>query len=112
MKVLIIDPVTATIRTEEWDKDLKDVYKWLRCDTVQAVACGKGLTLWVDEDGGMKSLRVPRWCIPNLYPQPIIGAAMLVKSGGVTPELETELNALVKWGLLFNPHDPAGRKDH
>lgn len=110
MKVLVIDPVTATIREEEWDGSLELLYKWIRTDIVTPAPAGRGRTLWVDQEGGMKQGRVPQWFIPDVYPTIIIGPGVL--SMGIKPrsdipsELKGELEALVKWGLLYNPHGP------
>lgn len=106
-KVVVIDPVTATIREEMWNGKLDQLYKWTRCTFVRAAkAEANGLILWVDEDGGMKSKRTPQWFHPMIYPIPIVGAAVVSAANTKLPEnLKDELMKEMKWGLLFNPHD-------
>ena len=103
MKVLIIDPVTATIRNEEWDgRKLEPVYKWLRTDIVEMVNGSHGRVIWADEEGLLKRAN-PQWYWGKLYPQPIAGAAMITGRSLPTPE---EVFKEIKWGLLMGPDTP------
>ena len=106
----MIDPTTATVRKEEWDgKDLGVLYKWMRCDVVERVLTPLGV-LWVDEEGLLK--RTARWVHEGLYDRPIHGVGVLVLQPKWVPAADELLQAYqggaVKWGLLFNPHAPAG----
>lgn len=98
-QVIVIDPLTATVREEEWDGSLEQLYKWMRCTFVHRTKEG----LWVDEDARMKPHQA-RWYHPAIYPQQILGVGVLEKSkkSMSVKSLQKE----VQWGLLFDPHAP------
>ena len=116
MKVLLIDPVTATITDREWDGKLETLYKWMRCDMVVPVKSPlTGVALWVDEEGLMKADKTPQWFCPNLWPQKIVGAGVVtsvVQKRDVPSELKEKLMKDVRWGLLYNPHGPVAGGKH
>lgn len=77
----------------ESGENLQTLYRTIGCDTVDAVDIGKGITMWVDDEGLLKSkskinhlasaLRTLYWAnsisytVPALYP-PVAGVAVLL----------------------------------
>jgi hypothetical protein len=108
-RVLIIDPVTAKIVEADWEGDFEQLYKWMRCTYVTPAPSPLGV-LWVDEDATMKG-PAPKWFLPEVYPLPITGAAVLELNPSVTLTVE-EVYKAIKWGLLMGPDSATAPGKH
>lgn len=103
MKVLVIDPVTATITEREWDGGRKQLQKWIRsASIVQARKVGD-YTLWVDT---VTREKTPGWYNEKLYPEVVTGVGVV--TGEKIPALTDALQH-IRWRLLFDPLGPAHR---
>jgi hypothetical protein len=73
---------------EVWIKNYKDYYKYLECDTFDAVTNAVGdISAFIDDEGLLKSGNLVVDISPFAFPQPYAGNIVLV--GGVDDEGET-----------------------
>lgn len=88
LKGLLIDPETESITEIEiakGSKCLDDLYKAIKCDTVDCIRAGVVLSggkrkeddIWVDDEGALKENQKHFWKLP-LYEYPIVGRGVVL----------------------------------
>lgn len=78
LEAILIDPSTQSITRTTIPDGLEGLYETLRCETVDAIDLGSGITLWIDDEGLLKDNQSFFELIN--FGQPIAGTAVILST--------------------------------
>jgi hypothetical protein len=104
MRAVLIDPFTKTVQQIETPGDLRDIYKAIQCDTIDAAYLTDGKhCIYVDDNGLTytdKVLPVFRW---QGYDQPLAGRGLLMGYNKAGANCDCDIPVGVVWSHVTFP---------